>query len=71
MSGHFADVKKLVCKGVLLVEPTPSVLRSMAEFKIIWKVNILSMMKGFGTDRCKLCMKERTEIIRRMYLNQG
>ena len=43
----------------------------MTEFKVLWKGNILSLMKGFGTDRCKLFMKERTEIIRRMYFKQG
>ena len=43
----------------------------MAEFKAIWRGNIISMIEEFGTDRCKLCMKEHTEIIGCMYLSQG
>ena len=62
MSGHFSDVKKLVCKDIQSDSyakrfaevfknnsypqvPTLAILRSLAEFKVLWKGNILSLMK--------------------------
>ena len=79
MSGHFADVKKLVCKGIrsdtyanhfsqffnsVSNVPTPAKLRSISKFKILWQGKIISLMKSFGTHQCRLYMKERLAILR-------
>ena len=85
MSGHFADVKKYVRDGVQSdtyakhfqqffdksTLPTPTYLREMSKFKILWRGGIISMMKSFGTNWCKLCMKERIEILHRTYKDKG
>ena len=39
--------------------PRCPTVREMYNFKILWKVNILNVMKDFGTDKCKLCTRER------------
>ena len=82
MNQHFADVKNYVCKDKHTDSyakhfqqffdksnniPTPAKLRKMAEFNILWKGNITSMMKTFGTNQCRLFMKERLEILHRKY----
>ena len=79
MSGHFSDVRNLVCKDVRSDSyafhfsqffdkyddiPTPSKLRRMTSFKILWQGKIISLMKSFGTHNCRLCMKERLFILR-------
>ena len=82
MNQHFADVKNYVCKDKHTDSyakhfqqffdksnniPTPAKLRKMAEFNILWKGNITSMMKTFGTNQCRLFMRERLEILHRPY----
>ena len=47
--------------------PNPAELRELSTFKILWRGNMISMMKTFGTNWCKLCMKERIEILKRTY----
>ncbi len=51
--------------------PSPTLLRQVATFNILWQGNIVSMMKSFGTRQCRLCMKEHTEILRHTYTNKG
>ena len=66
MSGHFADVKKLVCNNVRTDtyashfsqffntstnKPTPAKLRNISSFKILWQGKIISLMKIFGTSQ--------------------
>ena len=85
MSGHFADVKKYVRNNVHSDSyakhfqqffdkndlPTPSTLREMSTFKVLWRGGIISMMKSFGTNLCKFCIKERIEILNRTYKDKG
>ncbi len=86
MSGHFSDVKRYVCHDMhsdsyarhfaqffdhSKLVPSPTLLRQVATFNILWRGNIVSMMKSFGTRKCKLCMKERTAILHPMNTNKG
>ena len=45
-------------------EPTPKQMQKITEHETIWKGNIISVMKTFGTLHCTLCMKERCQIIK-------
>ena len=40
-------------------------IRAMVKMDIIWQGDPISCMKTFGTNSCKLCMKERLEILHR------
>jgi len=80
MSQHLQDVKKLVVKGERSdsfayhfarhcekgVKPTNGELRKMMKTRILWQANPISCMKSFGKLRCKLCMRERVELLRAM-----
>ena len=80
MNGHFSDVRKYVCRNQATDSfakyfakffdaknnpPRCPTVRELCEFKILWSGNILNCMKDFGTDKCKLCMKERLEILKK------
>ena len=45
------------------------VARAMVEMKVLWKGNIISCMKSFGKKNCKLCMKEKMEILNKWETN--
>ena len=45
--------------------PIDPMVHKQSKFKILQSSNILDAMKDFGTDKCKLCMKERLEILKR------
>ena len=79
MNGHYNDVRQSVCKGKLSDSfakyfskyfdpvnnpPRCPTVREMCNFKILWKGDILNVMKNFGTDKCKLCTRERLEILK-------
>ena len=80
MNGHFSDVRKYICRNQSTDSfakyfakffdaknnpPRCPTVRELCEFKILWSGNILNCMRDFGTDKCKLCMKERLEILRK------
>jgi hypothetical protein len=41
------------------------------QVKILWKGNAISCVKSFGKKSCRLCMKERIEIIKAIYKNKN
>ena len=78
MGQHFGDVKRLVNKGTKSdsfaahmavhfqernTRASVGMARAMVKMEILWKGNIISCMKSFGKRNCKLCMKERMEIL--------
>ena len=38
--------------------------RQMVDMDIVWQGDIISCMKSFGKKSCKLCMKERTTLLK-------
>ena len=81
MTSHFGQVKDLVKKGMTSdsfaqhfaqhIDSTKQNsirtrdIRAMVKMDIIWQGDPISCMKTFGTNSCKLCMKERLEILHR------
>ena len=75
MTGHFNDVKKAM-RGEPLdsyvkyfatlfsSKPKPAQLREAAKFQVLWQGNPISTVKTFGSEKCKLCMQERIEILK-------
>ena len=74
MSRHFADVNKYACNNIytdsyihkiqhylfkFLNIPSPTKLKGILSFKILWKGNMVSLTKSFGLHACKLCMKKK------------
>ena len=47
---------------------TQRLIRNNINYSILWKGNPLSTVKTFGTPHCKLCAKERLEIMKRARL---
>jgi hypothetical protein len=80
MQQHVQDVRKLVLKSQRLdsfashfsklIPPAtpPNEIRLHVKFKVelLWRGNPLSVVKTFGTRECKLCAKERYEILKQM-----
>jgi len=54
VASHFNGASALMVKDI----------RKKVSMKIAWKGNIISCMKTFGTNKCKLCMKGRTTVLR-------
>ena len=50
---------------------TPRLLRNNITYSILWKGNPLSTVKTFGTPHCKLCTKEKLEILKRARYKPG
>ena len=46
-------------------ELTPRLLQNSITYSILWKGNPLSTVKTFATPHCKLCTKEKLEILKR------
>ena len=83
MQGHAQDVRKLIIKdrksdsfadhfAKLIPDKTPHEnIRKFVRFKvdILWKGNPLAVVKTFGTRGCKLCARERLEILKMSYNN--
>jgi hypothetical protein len=82
MKGHFQDVNTLVNKGIYSDSyahnfanlappgakgPTPGMQRDMIASEIIWKGNPMTVVKSFGKNSCKLCSRERMEIIKHLF----
>ena len=44
---------------------TPTIIRNFIDYSVLWRGNPLSSVKTFATPHCKLCSKERTEILKR------
>ena len=79
MNQHFADVTNLVNKNQssdsfaahmaghihqnFKGEATNGLARAMVKLRILWQGDPISCMKTFGTNKCTLCMKERTSIL--------
>ena len=79
MNGHFQDIRKLIVEGkssdsfaahfALHVKKhwnndfRPLFLRQKMNFYIKWLGNPIACNKTFGKYDCKLCMKERLELI--------
>ena len=79
MRGHFQDVKQLIEKDIssdsyarhfasmaygATKAPTPGMQRDKIRCAILWQGNPLSAVKTFGKNSCKLCNRERMEIIK-------
>jgi hypothetical protein len=79
MKGHFQDIKKLMEKGVHpnshaqqfagiwpkgASAPTLGMQRDLTQCNILWKGNLISIMKTFGKLTCNLYNTEQMEIIK-------
>ena len=64
MRGELCDSYARHFATYFLMIPKPWELRAIANFEILWQGNCLCTVKTFGTDRCKLCMRERVEILK-------
>jgi hypothetical protein len=79
MSSHFQDVKKLMEKGIHLdsyvrhftgiwtrgaAAPSSEMQWDMIQCDILWKGNLISIVKTFGKTTYALCNRERMEIIK-------
>ena len=81
MYGHYADLQKLVFKGIKSdsfashystlfekgTKPSPAQMREKMSFSILWQGNPITVNKTFGSKNCRLCMRERTLILKNMY----
>ena len=82
-NGHFADVQKKVILGEksdsfanhfarhFSKKPSPSELREMIDFSVIWQGNAIQLSKTFGKSSYKLCMMERLTILDRCRKNKS
>ena len=76
MSGHFADVSKWYKKGVRTdsfakhftrhfnENPTYREIRDLCSFKILQTVNPFSFMKNVRSYECRLCLAEKSWIVK-------
>jgi len=75
MKGHFCGVQQLVSKGsesdscashfgpLFDSKPSPTNLRCMQKFEVIWQGNPTSVVQKFGTCTCQLCLQEKMETV--------
>ena len=45
-------------------KPSPALIRSKLRIEILYRANPISAVRTFGTHSCKICMKERMEILK-------
>jgi hypothetical protein len=46
---------------------TPKQLRAKLIFNVVYQGNPISAVRSFGTNRCKICMKEQIEILKHSF----
>jgi len=73
VKGHFNDVQWLVSKGIKSDSCTshfdplfdgkasPTDLRHIQNFEVIWQGNPIAVVKTFGASNCQLCLREKME----------
>ena len=47
--------------------PSPQHLRKIIKFDVLYRGNPLGTVRTFGTKSCRICMKERLEILKHSY----
>ena len=77
MSGHYQDVGNLVRHNVLSdsfarffacnFKPKSQIkadeVRKLVDMRVLWEGNPVTLSKSFGKSTCRLCMKERMNIL--------